>query len=156
MKIKFIALVASLLAFAGCGVTTSLTYYDAAPQLIRSEFDGTYVIRACGIDKDAVSAMIEAQKVAVYEVIFNGVVSTSSTTSSLKPLVMEVNAKEKYQDYFNLFFGKGEYRKYCATGDRRSGSSTYQRSNQEVKCFTNVTVNVAALKEKLKQDNIIK
>lgn len=159
MNMKSIAKMAVLLfvLLSGCGVSSSVSYYDHPAQLIRAELDGTYVIRACGKDRNAQKAMEQAQKTAVYEVIFNGVASSSSTVTSLKPLLLEVNAKERYQDYFNAFFADGgEYRKYYTVEDKRIASSNFKRNHQQVQCLTNVTVDVAALKAKLKEDNILK
>ena len=58
--------------------------------------------------------MKEVQKQAVYEVVFNGVTSASANIQSLKPLILTVNAKDKFADWSNVFFADGgEYLKYC-------------------------------------------
>lgn len=140
-----------------CGIRTSQSYYDQGTQILRTEGGGTYVIRTSGNGRNAAKARQEAKKLAVYEVIFNGVPSASSTVSPLKPLLLEVNAKEKYQDYFNAFFADdGEYENYISSRDKKAGSSSWMRNNNEVKCQTVVSVDVSALKAKLVQDNIIK
>lgn len=157
MKIRLFLLAALAAVLTGCGVSSSVAYYDHKPQLIRAELDGTYVIRSCAKDRNSSRALSEARKRAVYDVIFNGVASASSTVNSLKPLILEVNAKDKYQDYFNEFFADGgDYLKYITAEDKRSASSSFQRSNQRVLCLTNVTVYVAELRKKLKEDNIVK
>lgn len=147
----------SLAILTGCGVASSLSYYDQKPQIVRTEYDGSYVIRSSGKDKNAKMAMQEARKAAVYDVIFNGVASATSTVASLNPLLLEVNAKDKYQDYFNAFFSdNGEYRDFISTEDKRTASTNFKRSWQQVQCITTVTVDVPKLKAKLKQDKIIK
>lgn len=157
MKSRALVLVAFLAIMTGCGVSTSMSYYDQKPQILRTEYDGSYVIRSSGKDRNAKLAMEEAQKTAIYDVIFNGVASGSSTVTSLKPLLMEINAKEKYQDYFNAFFSEnGEYRKYISTEDKRTASTNFRRNWQQVQCITTVTVNIPELKAKLKEDKIIK
>lgn len=140
-----------------CGVQNSQSYYDQGVQILRTEYDGTYVIRTSGNGRNAVAAKEEARKAAVYEVIFNGVSSATSTVYPLKPLLLEVNAKEKYQEYFNAFFADGgAYTEFISSKDKRNGSSTWVKNSNEVKCQTNVSVDVAALKARLIQDNIIK
>ena len=148
---------ALLIVLVGCGTVSSVSFYDYASQVIRTEFDGSYVIRACGKGDNSAAAMVGAQKVAVYDVVFNGVASASTRIQPLKPLLLEVNAKTKYQDYFNAFFADGgEYTKYFSIANKRAASSDFKRSRQQVQCVTTVTVDVAGLKQRLMVDNIIK
>ena len=148
---------ALLIVLVGCGTVSSVSFYDYASQVIRTEFDGSYVIRACGKGDNSAAAMVEAQKVAVYDVVFNGVASASTRIQPLKPLLLEVNAKTKYQDYFNAFFADGgEYTKYFSIANKRAASRDFKRSRQQVQCVTTVTVDVAGLKQRLMVDNIIK
>ena len=118
--------------------------------------DGSCVIRVSAKDRNAAKSMLEARKMAVYEVVFNGVPSATATVNSLKPLILEVNAKDKYQGWFNNFISSGEYKKYISVEDKRVASTDFLRNQQRVQCVTNVTVYVPALKDKLREDNIIK
>lgn len=156
MKIRLLVLVALAVVLTGCGVTRSTSFYDHKPQLIRSEMDGSCVIRVSAKDRNAAKSMLEARKMAVYEVVFNGVPSATATVNSLKPLILEVNAKDKYQGWFNNFISSGEYKKYISVEDKRVASTDFFRNQQRVQCVTNVTVYVPALKDKLREDNIIK
>lgn len=156
MKAKSIVLAALTVMLSGCVTTTSVSYYDQKPQVLRSELDGSYVIRVGAKDRNAARAMAEARKMAVYEVIFNGVPSISGSVNALKPILLEVNAKDKYQDYFNAFFAQEEYLKYISKEDKRTASTDFYRNYQQIQCVTNVTVNVAELKNRLRKDNIIK
>ena len=146
------------LVFASCSVTRSnLPYYDQEPQLIRVEHDGTYLIRSVGGGPNRVAALNEAKKNAVYEVLFDGISSNSSTMTPVKPVVLEVNAKEKYQDYFNAFFSDGgDYLKYVSQRGKRAGSRRLTKNRSQVMCHTDVLVDVPALKARLKADNILK
>lgn len=156
MKIRLFVMVALAVVLTGCGVTRSTSFYDHKPQLIRSEMDGSCVIRVSAKDRNAAKSMLEARKMAVYEVVFNGVPSATATVNSLKPLILEVNAKDKYQGWFNNFISSGEYKKYISVEDKRVASTDFFRNQQRVQCVTNVTVYVPALKDKLREDNIIK
>lgn len=146
-----------LLGLMGCGVKSSQAYYSYDSKIISSEKDGTYNIRACGRGRNAVVAYEEAKKQAVYDVVFNGVVSGNSQINSLRPLMTDMNAKEKYEDYFNAFFAdKGAYSQFASLKDRRILSSDWNRNKMQVLAQVSVTVDRAALKKKLIEDNILK
>lgn len=146
-----------LLGLIGCGVKSSQAYYSYDSKIISSEKDGTYNIRACGRGRNAVVAYEEAKKQAVYDVVFNGVVSGNSQINSLRPLMTDMNAKEKYEDYFNAFFAdKGAYSQFASLKDRRILSSDWNRNKMQVLAQVSVTVDRAALKKKLIEDNILK
>ena len=100
MKIRLFVMVALAVVLTGCGVTRSTSFYDHKPQLIRSEMDGSCVIRVSAKDRNAAKSMLEARKMAVYEVVFNGVPSATATVNSLKPLILEVNAKGRINRLF--------------------------------------------------------
>lgn len=146
-----------LLGLIGCGVKSSQAYYSYDSKIISSEKDGTYNIRACGRGRNAVVAYEEAKKQAVYDVVFNGVVSGNGQINSLRPLMTDMNAKEKYEDYFNAFFAdKGAYAQFASLKDRRILSSDWNRNKMQVLAQVSVTVDRAALKKKLIEDNILK
>lgn len=156
MKNK-VLLICLCVLLSACGVQNSASFYGMKSQLLRTEYDGTYIIRAAGMGDNSASAMQEARKTAVYDVIFKGVASANSKIPSLKPLLLEVNAENKYQDYFNAFFADGGiYEDFISIRDKRAGSSSYHRNKSGIQCHTDVSVDVAALKNKLKEDNILK
>lgn len=157
MKRFLFMMAVSIALLSGCGTSSTVSYYDYKAQVIHAELDGSYVIRACGKGRNAAQAMAQAQKAAVYEVVFNGVSASSPATQHLKPLLLEVNAQEKYQDYFNDFFADGgAYTEFYTIQSKRLASSNFRRNRQMVQCLTNVNINVPALKKRLKEDNIIK
>jgi hypothetical protein len=154
---KVLFLAAILAVVAGCGTPKSQTYYDQKAQIIGTELDGTYAIRCWGRGRNAEEAMRELMKQAVYEVVFNGVTSASSNIQSLKPLILTVNAKDKYAEWSNVFFADGgDYLKYCSKHDRRTGSSRFIKNRDQVLCQGVVSVDVAGLKILLKGKEIIK
>ncbi len=156
-KIWIVLSLIPLLGLMGCGVKSSQAYYSYDSKIISSEKDGTYNIRACGRGRNAVVAYEEAKKQAVYDVVFNGVVSGNGQINSLRPLMTDMNAKEKYEDYFNAFFAdKGAYAQFASLKDRRILSSDWNRNKMQVLAQVSVTVDRAALKKKLIEDNILK
>jgi hypothetical protein len=156
-NLKVLLIAAVLIIAASCGTKLSQSYYSQKPQIIGTELDGSYAISCWGTGRNSDEAMKEVQKQAVYEVVFNGVASASSNIQSLKPLILTVNAKDKYADWSNKFFADGgEYLKYCSKHDRRTGSSNFVKTGNQVKCQGVVSVDVAALKAALKESGIIK
>ncbi|MBQ7210463.1 MAG: hypothetical protein IJS05_06175 [Paludibacteraceae bacterium] len=163
MKKSFLFFSLGLLTvlLAACGSHRSQAYYDYESKVIATELDGSYTIRAWGRGRNAADAFVQAQKTAVYDVIFNQIqfaTGTANTTSGvLKPLLLEVNAKTKYEDYFNVFFADGgEYKNYCSLKEKRSLSTKYQKTNAQTQAQVTVCVFRKELKEKLIQDNILK
>ena len=81
------------------------------------EGDGSQTMKVWGTGKIRMDAVEQARKNGVKDVIFNGNLKGSSECN-LKPLLFEVNAREKYEDYFNKFFAdKGPYMEYVNNKD---------------------------------------
>ena len=146
----------ALLSLAGCGSKRSQAYYDQPSKVLSANYDGTYVIRAQVRARNSAIAFNDVQRKVVQEVIFDGVAAGSNGIQDLKPLVFDKNAREKYEDYFNAFFSDhGEWTKYCLLHDRRSFTSTYQRTQSQMVQEVTVTVNRSELKKRLQADGII-
>ncbi len=157
-KLAFTILVVGILSMlAGCGAKKSQAYYDYQSKIIATELDGSYTIRAFGRARNAADAYVQAQKQAVRDVIFKGVVSATSQVKDLKPLLLEVNAEEKYEDYFNAFFADGgEYRKFASSKEKRTLSSNWNRTDTQSTAQVTVCVFRNELKQKLIEDGILK
>lgn len=120
------------------------------------ELDGSQTLRAWGKGKNRADALEQAQKNAVYDVIFNGIKSGSDECNT-KPLIFEVNAKEKYQYYFNDFFADGgEYKRYISHADENNTSRMKAKSDSQQNWSIVVRVLRADLRERLINDKIIK
>ena len=157
----YLMIFAGFLSFVtGCKVQ-SQAYYDYKSKVIGTELDGTYTIRAWGRARNRADAYVQARKQAVYDVIFNDIQITNgispSSTGMLRPLLQELNAKQKYEAYFNAFFADGgEFEKYCSLKERRTNTTRYTKTDAQTLAQVTVCVDRARLKEKLKQDNILK
>lgn len=146
----------AILSLAGCGARRSQAYYDQPSKVLSANYDGSYVIRAQVRARNSALAFTDVQRKVVQEVIFDGVAAGSSGVQDLKPLVYDKNAREKYEDYFNAFFSDhGDWTKYCSLKDRRSFTSTYQRTHTQMVQEVTVTVRRAELKKRLQADGII-
>ena len=71
--------------------------------------------------------------------------------------VLEVNAKERHEDYFNAFFADGgPWKEYCSLKEKRIFSTDYARTDTQSLCQTTVCVYRNQLRQRLIQDGIIK
>ena len=155
-KLSILLAVMTAFIFAGCGAKRSQAYYDQPSVVLSSTSEGTYVIRVQVRAKDAVVAFSEAQRKVVREIIFDGVKAGNSGVSDLKPLCFDMNAREKYEDYWNVFFSdKGAWRQFTSYKDRRAITTRYQRDGRQMVETGTVTVDRAGLKARLQADGII-
>ena len=145
-----------------CATSLLNVYAQKNPVYARSsirclgvELDGSQTLRVQGYGRNRSDAKEQAMKNAVWAVIFDGI-REGAQGCNMRPLVTEVNAKERYEDYFNLFFSdNGEYKKYVSLRDtkKRSGG----RSKDKLGYAYDLTIRVlrAELKARLKADNLI-
>ena len=145
-----------------CAMSLFNVYAQKNPVYARSsircmgvELDGSQTLRVQGDGRNRSDAKEQAMKNAVWAVIFDGI-RDGAEGCNMRPLVTEVNAKERYEDYFNLFFAdNGEYKKYVSLRDtkKRSGG----RSKDKLGYAYDLTIRVlrAELKARLKADNLI-
>ena len=119
------------------------------------EGDGSQTIRAYGFGKDKDDAVEQAQKNAVYAVIFKGI--TKGSGCNMKPLLTEVNAREKYEDYFDNFFkDDGPFEDFVSMADERMFGREDTRNALGRRYAVVVRVLRSELRMKLKEDSILK
>lgn len=140
--------------------TTTSAYQQYEPECLGVELDGSQTLRVWGVGSNKKDAVEQAKKDAVRAVIFKGIHSGLSGCNT-KPILMEVNAEEKYEDYFNVFFmDGGEYLKYVSMKDEKrinlfKKDKEKENSQHFVKYGITVRVLRAELKKRLENDNII-
>ena len=103
-----------LFAFTSCSVSRKTTqlYNIRDVECVSEEMDGTVTLIAYGSGRNKRDAICQAKKNALHQIIFIGTDNENNTCLS-RPLVGEVNAKDKYSVFFNEFFkDKGLYRNY--------------------------------------------
>ena len=145
-----------------CAMSLFNVYAQKNPVYARSsirclgvELDGSQTLRVQGYGRNRSDAKEQAMKNAVWAVIFDGI-KDGVEGCNMRPLVTEVNAKERYEDYFNLFFAdEGAYKEYVSLRDtkKRSGG----KSKDKVGYAYELTIRVLRpqLKARLKADNLI-
>ncbi|MBP5505791.1 MAG: hypothetical protein J6X89_06800 [Bacteroidales bacterium] len=125
-------------------------------ECISKELDGSLTLRVTGSGRNRTDAIEQAKKQAVYDVLFNGVIK-GNHDYNMRPIMTEVNARERYQDYFDIFFmDRGEYSKYVSMEDKKflSTRTTKKNYRQESRTVT-VRVLVPQLKARLKEDGLL-
>ena len=118
--------------------------------------DGSLTLRVWGTGRNKTDALEQAKKQAVYDVLFNGV-TKGNTDYNMRPVMTEVNARQRYQDYFDIFFmDRGEYHKYISMEDKRAGSTRVtKRDYRDVTVGVTVRVLVPQLRARLKADGLL-
>jgi len=136
---------------------TSLgAFYSFETECLGTEYDGSLTLRAWGEGNSKKDAIEQAKKKAVREVIFKGI-TRGVNDYHMRPLVVESNATEKYQDYFNRFFSDGgDYLQYVNMKDEKSNSRQMMENRQVYKYGVTVRVLSSELKQRLQKDGIIK
>ena len=117
MKIKFIitGLVLILLTACKSTPTTIGSFYSYETECLGLELDGSQTLRVWGEGKNKSDAVEQAKKNAVRDVLFRGI-RKGKEDCNLRPLMLETNVQEKYEDYFNAFFADGgEYKEKTVT-----------------------------------------
>lgn len=152
-KILFILFAAFSLMSAN--VQAQTVYARSSIRCMGVELDGSQTLRVQGYGRNRSDAKEQAMKNAVRAVIFDGI-RDGVEGCNMRPLVAEVNAQERYEDYFNIFFAdNGEYKKYVSLRDTKTRSGG--KSKDKLGYAYDLTIRVlrAELKARLKADNLI-
>ncbi|MES2812837.1 MAG: hypothetical protein V4670_10250 [Bacteroidota bacterium] len=133
--------------------------YGYKTECMGVELDGSVTLKAWGNGRNRADAVEQAKKNAVRDVIFKSILEGKQDCPK-KPLITEVNAEEKYEDYFNKFFADGgEFKNFISLKDERIGEKISRDRKKARESVTNglvVRVLRSELKSKLIADGIIK
>lgn len=122
---------------------------------VRADADGTITVRVSGLGKNKATAKEQAQKNAVRAAIFQGI-KVPGKASLSRPLIYEVNAEEKYEDFFYAFFQDGgKYADFVSYEDRKAYSDKKEKKGSLVEVRTTLTILRPALKQYLIEQHII-
>ncbi len=159
MKFKLILLVSFLTVSGAFAQKSNAGNYAYKSECMGVEGDGSQTLKAWGNGRNRSDAVDQAKKNAVRDVIFNGI-SEGKQECNVRPLIFEVNARDKYEDYFNKFFTDGgEYKNFISLRDERifdKISRDRKKARESVTHGLIVRVLRNELKEKLIADGIIK
>jgi hypothetical protein len=158
---KYILAVFIFPLFIGCSspqknIAGNYTYKT---ECLGLELDGSQTLKAWGNGRNRLDAVEQAKKNAVNEVLFNGIYEGKQDCDK-RPILLEVNARQNHDDYFNIFFADGgEYKNYVSLKDERifqKVSRDRKGARESVTHGIVVRVLRSELKKKLIQDGIIK
>jgi hypothetical protein len=133
--------------------------YPKESECIDVELDGSITVKAWGSGRNRFDAVAQAKKNAVRDVLFRGIIKGSADCNS-RPLLTEVNAETKYEDYFFKFFSDkiGSYKEYISARDERLDYTIFRSRKGGDKTSTySVVVRVlrSELRQKLIADGIL-
>lgn len=159
MKTKISLLVILLSTCLGFSQKNIAGNYGYKTECLGVELDGSETVKAWGNGRNRSDAVEQAKKNALRDVIFFGLLEGKQDCKQ-KPLILEVNALEKYEDYFNKFFADGgEFRNYISLRDERIFDKVSRDRKKARESVTNgliLRVLRSELKQKLIADGIIK
>lgn len=137
-------------------VSESLSYYDFGTSYVNASPSGMVTIRSWGSGPDKSQAIEEAKKNAVADMLFKGFKGAPAGYMT-QPIVTEVNARERYAEYFDRFFAKGgEYKKFVKETSGSDDSRTKSKSGGRENFGVTVTIDRPALAKQMREDGIIK
>ena len=100
---KLLLLLICAMSILNVNAQNNPVYARSSIKCMGVELDGSQTLRVQGYGRNRSDAKEQAMKNAVWAVIFDGI-RNGAEGGNIRPLVTEVNAKERYEDYFNLFF----------------------------------------------------
>ena len=129
---------------------SNIGHYSIETECLGVEFDGSVTLRAWGTGRNRFDAVDQAKKNAVRDILFKSMRKGNGDCNP-HPLVPEVNAEIKYEDYFNRFFSdrKGIYKQFCSGKDERLSNKIFRRGMGDSKMVT-YSVIVRVLRAELK------
>ncbi len=133
--------------------------YTYITECLGVELDGSATLKAWGNGRNRVDAVEQAKKNAVRDILFNGI-SEGKSDCNRAPLLLELNAQRKHEDYFNIFFADGgEYKNFVSLRDERIFDKISRDKKGARESITHgivVRVLRSELKQKLITEGIIK
>ena len=132
--------------------------YNYKTSCVDVESDGSQTLLVWGKGRNRTDAVEQAKKNAVSDILFIGILDGNSVCTK-RPLLPEVNARERYEDYFNAFFKDGgDFMKYVSLKDERIGDRIFRdkkKSSNGINLSVVVRVLMPELKAQLKKDGIL-
>jgi hypothetical protein len=133
--------------------------YSYKTECLGIEMDGSQIVKAWGDGRNRFDVIEQAKKNAVNDVLFNGIYEGKQECEK-RPVIAEVNARQKHEAYFNKFFADNDqYKKYVSLKDERIGqkvSRDLKGWRQSVTHGVILQVLRAELKQKMIEDGILK
>lgn len=158
-KFIAIAIVAMILpVINGCRsnqtVADSYANYQFPTTCVNVAPSGTLTVRSWGSGHNKATAIENAKCNALNELIFDGI--KGSNNPACKALVTEVNARERYAEYFDRFFAKGgEYRNFVKETSASDNSRVQAKANGRESYGVTLDIDRNALRSQLVKDGLL-
>jgi hypothetical protein len=142
------------LNFNACAPKQSIsTFYSYETECMGVDANNAPMLKSWGKGSNQTAAIEQAKKNAVKDVLFKGI-NKGQSSCNVKPVILTVNAQDKYEDYFMKFFSNnGPYTKFVKNVDV-SAKNTQTGGGQVVYCLT-LSVLRSDLKKQLLKDKIL-
>lgn len=156
--IALTAVAACLLAVGACrgnrNVADSYSTYQFATTCVNVSPSGILTVRSWGNGPNRASAIEEAKRRALSDLIFKGIQGAKGYSGNA--LVTEVNARERYAEYFDRFFAKGgEYSKFVKEASSSDNSRVRSKSDGRENYGVTLDIDRSALRSQLVSDGIL-
>lgn len=142
-------LIFSLSSIAQSKQTKTASYYKYETECLEDKRDGNFIFMAWGSGSTKKEAIDQAKRNAVNDILFKGV---NKSTCSVRPLILEVQAAEKYRYYVADFFNN-DYLDYISI---EKSPKSKKKSRSQTVYGVKIKIDVEGIRKKLKTDNIIK
>ena len=155
-QLIFIAVMTlTLLASCKSKEITTAAFHDYTTECIGKSMDGTQTLRVWASGRNRADAIEQAQKKAVYDVVFAGIQAGGGECNAY-PVIDEANARKKYEVNFNFFFADGgAYTQYVSMANQKTSAMQRHYGDGTQTFGIIVTVNRSALRQRFEHDNII-
>lgn len=134
-------------------------FYDYQTECLGSELDGSITVKAWGSGKNRKDAIEQAKKNAVRDVLFKGI-KIGKDGCSVVPVFSNPNLNSIQEDYlFKFFQDGGEYIRFVSSDEESFIRRAVRDKRKEKNNMTQagiVRINVAGLRNKLREDKILK
>lgn len=153
LLIVFIVLVA--LTACKSKYTTTTAFHNYTTECLGESMDGCQILRVWASGRNRFDAIEQAKKKAVHDVVFVGIQAGSGERNAY-PVVDEANARNKYEEYFDLFFADGgAYKEYVTVYNRHRSAMQVHYGDGMKTVGIIVSVNRSALCQRFISDKII-
>ena len=147
-----------LLSYSVFSQSSTAGYINYKAECLGTELDGSMTLKAWGSGRNNSDAVEQAKKNAVAEILFKGI-SVGQTVCSRSPLLIDIGAEKKHEEYFATFFSDdGPYKEFVSLKDeqiKHKIKREKKKTDVSVTISVIVRVNRLALKKKLVADNIM-
>ncbi|HCT93373.1 MAG TPA: hypothetical protein DIC44_00960 [Rikenellaceae bacterium] len=155
--INSLIIASTILMASGCAAPVTVAgNYTYKTECLGNDQDGTQIVKAWGSGKRRAEAVDQAMKNAVNDVLFKGI-TEGINGCEMKPIVSEVNARQKFASYFNSFFtDKGAYLNFVEPRYRNIQDGDLKSTRSGLTAGIILRIYHAELKQKMAEDGIIR